>query len=765
MTLTVQKRLVDRPFMLALLIFVVSALGYVAYYKVITNDYFGGDVVTLFNKNMTSYGLTLPMVADKAGLARQILADKNQDSAQSPGAFAHARLSVEGRKAVKRLAEDPASAPDQELFILEFNRALVDVDPGWPASMLAKYGADTVTRDDGDTSLYNRKVLGLFFKPHIKPWKLMTDPGAIFKHIVIGGRANFTLNTPTRYAPLAVSYVTFMILYLQGGMERFPVAVAQMAVIFGCMVLGVYLFSRKILRDALPALLATVLFATSLTVITSSMMVFSLPYLFVTITMCFALYGYLQYKDSGKTFWLLMYMFFGIIGPWTREFPGLTPFIVIACELMDFRGRRSGLLLLVSMLLAGHALYPSLLPWLLGWNKGQVFSLLAMGKSQMHTTLEPNWHLAGFVFVHMPPVIWLLAVAGICLFIVSWQALAVEQDRPAPVWVRVVRCCIPRSERGLAVGKALLLLLVLWLTYNFVMCLCVTNVGLQHFSFIKDGHWLFLFMAMISLFSLKHHHLPSVFFLAFLVGYMRWNVAEVHLSFMMPPLAIMLVAWMRDLYERFRNSKAPLGKAAFVILCCLSLIGISDQMFNIYSTAVVQRRLVECNKELGAWLRDNAPKHSIVIANFFYYTDLYYYSRYHFDPYESVENNPFGPNKTIHTDEQMNSLLANNGGRRDVYLIEAEHPFFDWQRGYHSHKWVKTPLCKLERVAHFSLNIPYVYIDPLRHFTPRFWISFPGYMDWFTDYWWDKQGLFRRSVWSDYSIYKLTGVNMEYLKP
>lgn len=748
------KRLTNRPVLLAFLVFLAGVLGYAAYYRAITDDYFGGDVVTLFHQNPTSYALPLSDVTDLGSLARRILRAQGEAPENSAGAFVHSRLSEEAQRMVERLAANPDSAADRAAFLLEFNRALVDADPGWPSPLLAKFGAEEASREAVDPSLRNRKILGLLFHPDIALWVAPMEVGALLKHIVIGNRAFFTLDAPSRYAPLAVSYATFMILYLGGGPERFPVAVAQMALLFGAMILGVYLLSRRLLGEGGQALLATLLFATSLSVITSSMMVFSLPYLFVTICTCFSLYGYLRYRDAGKSAWMLLYLFFGIVGPWTREFAGIIPFVVIACEVMDFRGRRSALTLAASLLLAGHGLYPSFLPWVLGWNQGHVFSLLSMGKAQMHASQDPNWHQAGFVFVHMPPLLWLIALSGVFGFLASWRWPALGDA--LPFWQRVLLRFTPRSPWLLLVGKAALILLLVGLACAFAWSLAVVNAKLEHFAFIKRGGWLFLFLAAMALFSLKHHPLPPIFFLALLIGYLRWNVAEVHLSFLLAPLAVMLVAWMRDVRGMLRVlAPGRLRSAALVLFYGMAALGVGDQLLNVYSSATVQRRLIACNKEMGAWLRENTPKHSAVIANFFYYTDLFYYSGFHIDPYESVENNPFGPAKTIHTDAQMEALLASSTGRRGVYFMEAEHPFFEWQAGYHSHKWVRTPPGELEQVAHFSLNVPYFYLDPLKHFLPRFWISFPGYMDWFTDYWWDKKGMFRRAVWSDYSVYKL----------
>lgn len=745
-------QLAMRSTALALLVFLAGAWGYVAFYKAMADDYFGGDVVTLFNHNPTSYELPLSAIPDLGALVGQIEAEKGQDPVTSPSAFVYTRLPDGARQALERLVRNPDDPVERERFIYGLNVGLVDVDPCWPEAMLAPHAASLGPREAVPVPLYNRKVLGLLFKPHITPWGPIADALGLLRHIVIDGRANFNLDAPSRYAPLATSYAIFMILYLRGGPDRFDFAVGQMAVLFGFMCLGVYFLSRKVLGGTGSALLATVLCVTSLSMVTSCMMTFCLPYLFITICTCFSLYGYLQYRDTGRARWLGLFLAFGVVGPWTREFAGIVPYIVIACEVMDFKGRRSALVLALSLLLAIHGLYPSLLPWLLGWNKGHVFSLLDMAKGQSLASQKPNLHQPGFVFVHMPPLLWLLAVAGGCMAIWSWR-------RPSSgvglaLWQRILLRGTPKSPEWLARGRALLLVGFVALACAFCWSFFVVNAKLEHFMFIKQGKWLFLFMAAFALLSLKHHPLPPIFFMSLLVGYLRWNVAEVHLSFLMPPLAMMIVAWLREAHEQLRRLAAGrLRAAALAAFWLFAVVGVADQVLNVAASAIVQRKLIECNKQMAVWLRENTQRHAAVVSNFFYYPDLFYYSGRQFEPYESVENNPFAT-RTIHTDAQMANLLKICADGRELYIVEAEHPYWSWQEGYHPNKWVKNPPGTLERVATFSMRTQYIYADPLKHFVPRFWMSFPGYMDWFIDYWWNGCGVFRRETWSDYSVYR-----------
>ncbi|MEW6386039.1 MAG: hypothetical protein AB1491_00765 [Thermodesulfobacteriota bacterium] len=751
--------------MIALLVFLLNLAGYTLFWYSLSGDVFGGDIVNLACGKPYSYFLGEDMIQNRPAFFREILAERELDPNLSPGAFVYSRLSEPGRAALQRLAAGSGRERDWEFFLLEFNRSLVDPEVHWPPAFLNRLDPKTQAQAKMAPPQGNLLLLSQLFPRYIRHDDFTYAVPGLLKTLPAMARMYFTLQTPLRYTPLTSIYATYMGCFLANNPRRIPAAVIQMAFLYACLATSVFLLAGKIIGSTAWALVATFLFQAAGATIVSVYTLFSLPYLLVTIVMAAALYAYLQYQDSGALPWLAAYILLVILGSWVREFPAATPFIVAVSEALTYKGKRSLMILAASVALMGLCLYPTFLPWLLGWNQGQVFSLLSMSKTQSHATLRPNWDLDGFVYVQFPPVLWLLAVISILLALRRWR----EGGDWGPgsylhsgtgLLARIASASA-RDRRRLGIWAEGL---VVALAALFVLTFYVFNANLQWHPSIRLGWVLFLFLAMVAAASLRFHVLPPIYFLAMLVGMMIVRVAEVHLTFLLPPLAIMLTLEIRELFSILRKSAAGRGRrtlmAGVVLLCGLGML---DQALNLPASILVQRELVKKNQELGVWIKDNVPRHSIVIANFYYYADLFYYSGRHFDPYESVENNPF-PKKVIHTETQMQNLLKRNQGLRNIYLLEAEHPYMSPQKNYHTHKWVKNPPGELEKLATFSLKQSYYYADPAKYFTPRYWLSFPGYMDWFIDYWWENsRSPFRRVVYSDYVIYRLKEVNQEVI--
>ncbi|MEW6386040.1 MAG: hypothetical protein AB1491_00770 [Thermodesulfobacteriota bacterium] len=736
----------------------INLVGYNLFWYSLGGDLFGGDVQVSYWGEPSSFLLNESLIKNPGAFYREILAGEKSDPKTSAAAFVYARLTPAGRRALKALAADPALKREQNIFFLEANRALIDPPLDWPAALLKQGGLPPPVQGKMATPKRNLLVLAKLFPRHFGNYKPVWEFYQLWQTLPETVISSFTLRTPLRYTPITNIYTTFMGAYLFDSPRRIPVAVLLMGFLYACLGTGVFLLAARLIGPWPWALVAAVLYQSAMATIVSVYTLFSLPYLLVTIFMVTALYAYLQYKDSGKWVWLAAYLLLGVLGSWTREFPAAVPFIVGAAEILTYQGRRSLITLAASALLSAHCLYPAFLPWLVGLNQGRVFGLLAMGKTQFHTVAIPNWDLSGFVYVQFPPVLWLLTVMAILLSIWRWQGTA-EGTRNASLswWAGLLLRMVPASEKARQVLKILAIWLTGAVTLAFIYVFYVGNAGLQHFMYLRWGPAFLLFPVMVALASLRFQVLAPVYFLALLLGVMRVRVAEIHLTFLLPPLAIMLTQWVRELFLMLKENRDIWPRRlALTAVALLFGIGLADQLLNLPATSLIQKELVKKNQEMGLWLKNHLPKHSILIANFFYYTDLYYYSDRHFDPYESVENNPFGPAKVIFTDNQMENLLKRNEGIRPVFLMEAEHPYLSGYQNYHSHKWVRNPPGKLEKVAGFSLRQSYYYADPLKFFTPRYWISFPGYMDWFIDYWWDNSSsFFRREIYCDYQLYRL----------
>ena len=72
----------------------------------------------------------------------------------------------------------------------------------------------------------------------------------------------------------------------------------------------------------------------------------------------------------------------------------------------------------------------------------------------------------------------------------------------------------------------------------------------------------------------------------------------------------------------------------------LVLVAAADYGLNLYACVTTQKEFVRANREMGRWIRNNVPRHSMVLCNFYNMPDVFHYSGYSFDPYQTKANCP-----------------------------------------------------------------------------------------------------------------------------
>ena len=203
-------------------------------------------------------------------------------------------------------------------------------------------------------------------------------------------------------------------------------------------------------------------------------------------------------------------------------------------------------------------------------------------------------------------------------------------------------------------------------------------------------------------------------------------------------------------------------------ICLISLsfffvLGIADQAANVWACWSSQRAVVNANKEMASWIRANMERHSIVICNFFNFYDIFDYSDYYFDPYETVENCPMGSGNVVHADQDFERLATKYFDLAPFYFLENRIKYYDYQKNYHAHKYVKDPPGELEEVRRFGVKNVYYYFDPLKFFIMRRFQTLPLYMDWSIDFYYNNTGsMFQRIVSADYTLYRLKDLSRSF---
>ncbi|MBF0518748.1 MAG: hypothetical protein HQK92_03400 [Nitrospirae bacterium] len=741
----------------AVCLFFINLAGYTAFRYFISDDLFGGDTANVSIDRMSSYTLTRNnFVVSPSLFCALILSGKNVNPDNSTNAFIYNLLSPKGRDATERLAKNPDNERDKEIFLYEFNTSVLDKNIEWPVKWLRESLTEKNLTQAGK-HYYNLQVLSLLYPKYIKDnlttlfrWK--NDPPTLIKLLHTSSLLYFTIDEPTRYSPITNIYSVMVQSYLQNSPDRIIYAIVLMGFFYTTLMLMFFLLSFKLINSIPWSLFAVFLFQSSVATIAISYQLFCLPYLFVPLVMVSAIYAYLQYKDSARLIWLILFFSLSLIAPWLREFPGAIPFIVFASEALSYKGRRSLVILILCVPLMLHSIYPSLLPWFIGLNKGGVYNVLDQGNVQQITSHGfLNWHFGALLFIQFPPVLWLAVVASVRYWL-QMEFLAVSNTQS--------------NQTLRSIFRNLAILLLITASIGFLYSFYIANMNLTHYALTEYGPFLIALVFFITLASFRFNKILPIYFLLSFVPFLRIAMAELHLSFVLVPISIMFTLWFKYIFTSLANCrKNKKVRNVSAILAGLLVIGLADQAMNIPSTILTTRHIAKTNKEMGLWLKKNTPRHSIVVMNFYNFTDVFYYSNYHFDPYETVENCPMGPDVVVHKNKDFKNLLNNNLGIRDVYLLAAEHEFkYKPAELYHSHKYVTHPPGAIEKLNEFSAKTIYYYLDPIKYFTPPYFISFLGYMDWSTDFYYNNtQSLFKRIVQSDYKLYKLKDMSKGFL--
>ena len=726
-------------------LFIFNLCGYVLFRHSISDDIFGGDAVNMSLFRMDSYFLKhSDIINDPSALYSAISRGEKGSPRLDPNAFVFNLLSAKGRLTLKELIADPSRKINVNAFLLELNRSIIEQTIVWPKAFVGDLKIDPSWPSAMRTRNYNLLALSRIYPASISPVSIQTKSTwqKTLKSLPDVARYYFTCSNepPARYSPVVNIYVSLVQDYLRNARERVGIGIFWIGLFYALWMVLVFLFSLKLIDSVPWALMATFFYQAAMSTLTSSYTVFSLPYLFVPLTMLAAFYSYLRFKENGNWFWFISFVLFSVIGPWVREFPSAIPFIVLACEVFSFKGRRSLWLTVASVFLCGHALYPSFLPWLIGLNTGKFHFLFASGIVKQQW--GKSWYLISFLFVQVPPTLWVLAVTAIGFWIWSGVPDSISSRRH---WIL----------KPFAV-RALFFAIIGLFIYSFY----IRNAHIDSTA-VRMGLCQFIFVAAVAMTALKFNRIAPVFFLVTLIPALALRLWEVHLSFILAPLVIMLILWIKWLSNfLIIHDKDRKSKCLRIIFSLLLVIAILDQSLNIPGAWLTQSALVRVNKKMGEWIRANIPRHSIIVCNFYNAADVFYYSDYHFDPYLSHNSSPFGMSKVVSKSEEFVSLWSQDSGLRDIYLLAADHTYFGWTKDSSSHRYVVNPLGKMEKSAVFPVKINYYYLDPLKYVTPRLFVSFPGYMDWFTDFYYDNDAvMFKRVVSTEYALYKVNDVS------
>jgi hypothetical protein len=243
------------------------------------------------------------------------------------------------------------------------------------------------------------------------------------------------------YRPLNTTVSRLGMAYC-GTSSRAPVGLLMVnGVLMGLLTVVYYRLARRFTRTAAGAALSVLLLLASTPLLTGSLVLFRGVQTLVPLTMCGSLLCYFAARESRRPwFWLLALAALLFLGPWYREFIGITALVILVLEVQS--GRWRSLLALVAVLGFLHALFPTALPRLLFFPDLPVRPVFLLGVlgHQVRSGISPDatwlaqgwglleslrWRVVLDLLSILPPTLFLLAAAG-------WIVTAMR-DRAAAV--------------------------------------------------------------------------------------------------------------------------------------------------------------------------------------------------------------------------------------------------------------------------------------------------------------------------------------------
>ncbi|MFO0928150.1 MAG: hypothetical protein U0736_14115 [Gemmataceae bacterium] len=198
------------------------------------------------------------------------------------------------------------------------------------------------------------------------------------------------------------------------------------ALVAGLLALAHFRLARRFTCSPVAASFAVFLLLAAMPILTGLLVLFTGIQALVLLVMCACLNSYFCYRDTGHGGWLVGVALLLLLGPWYREFVGLTAVLLVLLELQ--RGQWRSPVVAVAVVGFAHALFPTALPhlafpelpvrpvWRLGALKDQIEFTVA---SNPHAWLDVAGAIRGLqwrIFLDLlnilPPTLVLLAAAG-----------------------------------------------------------------------------------------------------------------------------------------------------------------------------------------------------------------------------------------------------------------------------------------------------------------------------------------------------------------
>jgi hypothetical protein len=217
--------------------------------------------------------------------------------------------------------------------------------------------------------------------------------------------------------------------------EPLPFVVAN-GLMLGLWSVVLWILARRFTKTDAAADLVVFLNVASVPVLTGSLIISSGIQAVVPLLICGGLLLYGNVKTSRRPWmWQIPLCLTLLVGPWFREFAGVTPLLILAAEALGLYGRRSLSVIVIAICGFAHALFPTALfhfaaypdlPLLPVYRLGNLAN--ALGRSSTDAGLWKSlkvlhWRIFGDIVSVLPPSLFVIALGSLVVSLIKREPL------------------------------------------------------------------------------------------------------------------------------------------------------------------------------------------------------------------------------------------------------------------------------------------------------------------------------------------------------
>jgi hypothetical protein len=513
---------------------------------------------------------------------------------------------------------------------------------------------------------------------------------------------------------------------------------ALVGLILGSVTALTYWLARRLGGSRLTGLTAAALLFCCLPVQKGAWIVFSIQSVVLLLILVQLLLYHSQIRHAGlvRLFLRAALILTCFVSVWYREFLLLMPALLLVLELK--RQRPSPFLLVAFALLVAHGVFPMAVVKLFvrapDLPLASVTALGALGNQMGRASVR--WQVPGVFMLLFPPVILLLTMIA-----KTADAFGAPDGRMR----RLMTVLLPPAVAALVAHV-----------------FHPASWGVDYWRSLSIG-------ALVMLLPRHVWRLPfvAVMLLLFLLPMLRVYTEDVHLAYAALPFSLLVAQGLSRIPGLLPSSPTARRACASVTVGMLALGGL-DHALNCLAVARWHFKYQAHGTAVASLITGRVPRGDILLSNVLHLEDLRQRTRGHFHSFWTLTAGiEYPPQRRAVLDAAALRRLMETGLRYDplvqvdrsdppsVWLLVVEQRF--WQHGkrrYHRHLYadLKGPFEVVQTARLPSFRLLYPFLDPLRHFTPREYLSFVGAPDLENDFASVARGPFTRSCTADYVL-------------